>query len=169
MTDAPVVLVIMGVSGSGKSTLGKLLAERLDWPFQEGDDLHPAANIAKMKAGHPLDDADRAPWLAAIGRWIDGQLTRGESGVITCSALKRAYRDELDGGRPQVRFVFQEIGEAAIAERLKQRSGHFFPPGLLASQFADLQPPAPDEPVIRVDGTLPAEGQADAVLAVLKA
>jgi carbohydrate kinase (thermoresistant glucokinase family) len=161
------VLVAMGVSGAGKTTLGRLLAERLGWPFQEGDDLHPAANVAKMKAGHPLTDVDRAPWLAAIGRWIDGQIAKGQSGVITCSALKRAYRDMLDGGRPQVRFVFQEIDEATIAERLAHRTGHFFPASLLASQFADLEPPAADEPVIRVDGTLPEQAQVESVLAQL--
>jgi carbohydrate kinase (thermoresistant glucokinase family) len=161
------VLVAMGVSGAGKTTLGKLLAERLGWTFKEGDDLHPASNVAKMKAGHPLTDEDRAPWLAAIGRWIDGQIAEGQSGVITCSALKRAYRDQLDGGRPQVRFVLQEIDEATIAERLKHREGHFFPPSLLASQFADLQPPAADEPVIRVDGKQPQAAQVESVLSQL--
>ncbi|HEX3918972.1 MAG TPA: gluconokinase [Caulobacteraceae bacterium] len=161
------VLVAMGVSGAGKTTLGKLLAERLGWTFKEGDDLHPASNVAKMKAGHPLTDEDRAPWLAAIGRWIDGQIAEGQSGVITCSALKRAYRDQLDGGRPQVRFVLQEIDEATIAERLKHREGHFFPPSLLASQFADLQPPAAEEPVIRVDGKQPQAAQVESVLSQL--
>ena len=139
MSAAPLVLVVMGVSGVGKTTLAKALAERLGWPFQEGDDLHPAANIAKMKAGIPLDDADRAPWLTAVGAWIDGQLGAGRSGVITCSALKRAYRDRLTGGRPRVVFVFDQLGEKAAAERIAGRKGHFMPPSLLASQFADLQ------------------------------
>jgi carbohydrate kinase (thermoresistant glucokinase family)/Cof subfamily protein (haloacid dehalogenase superfamily) len=168
VSDGTTILVAMGVSGSGKSTLGKLLAERLGWTFQEGDDLHPAANVAKMKAGHPLDDADRAPWLAAIGRWIDGQIAKGQSGVITCSALKRAYRDELDGGRPQVRFVFAKLDEATIAERLQRRQGHFFPAQLLASQFADLQPPAADEPVIRVDGKQSEVAQVEGVVEQLQ-
>ena len=161
------VLVVMGVSGVGKSTIAHALAERLGWPFQEGDDLHPAANIAKMKAGHPLTDADRAPWLKAIGAWIDVLLDAGKSGVITCSALKRAYRDELDRSRPGVRFVFIQLAEPAVAERVAARKGHFMPPSLLASQFADLEPPAPDDPVIVTDGAAPIEAQVDTVVAAL--
>ena len=164
----PLALVIMGVSGSGKSTIGKLLAERLGWAFKEGDDLHPPANIAKMKAGHPLDDADRAPWLAAIGRWIDGWRAAGEGGVITCSALKRAYRDALTHGRPQVRIIYIQLSEAVVAERLAHRTGHFMPPSLLASQFADLQPPAPDEGVVAVDGTLAPQAQVAAIMGRLE-
>ena len=154
----------MGVSGVGKSTIAHALAERLGWPFQEGDDLHPAANIAKMKAGHPLTDADRAPWLKAIGAWIDVLLDAGKSGVITCSALKRAYRDELDRSRPGVRFVFIQLAEPAVAERVAARKGHFMPPSLLASQFADLEPPGPDEPVIIVDGAGSIAAQVEAVV-----
>jgi len=168
MSAAPTVLVVMGVSGSGKTTVGKLLAERLGWTFEEGDDLHPAANIAKMKAGHPLTDADRAPWLEAIGRWIDDCLKAGRSGVITCSALKRAYRDQLADGRPQVKFVFLDLDQATIAERLKHRRGHFMPPSLLASQFADLQAPGDDEPVIRTDGRQSSEAQAQSVIDQLR-
>jgi gluconokinase len=159
------VLVVMGVSGVGKSTLAKALADRLGWVFKEGDDLHPPANIAKMKAGHPLDDADRAPWLDAIGAWIDERLEEGQSGVITCSALKRAYRDRLDAARPHVTFVFMQLDEADVAERVAGRKGHFMPPSLLASQFADLEPPTPDEPVIVVDGAQPIPAQVDAVVA----
>ena len=159
------VLVVMGVSGVGKTTLAKALAERLGWVFKEGDDLHPAANIAKMKAGHPLDDADRWPWLDSIGDWIDERLAEGQSGVITCSALKRAYRDRLDARRPQVRFVFMKLDEQAVAERVAGRKGHFMPPSLLASQFADLEPPGPDEPVIVVDSAQPIPAQIDAVVA----
>jgi len=160
----PSVLVVMGVSGVGKTTLAKALAERLGWTFKEGDELHPAANIAKMKAGTPLTDADRAPWLDAIAAWIDGQLEAGRSGVITCSALKRAYRDRLLAGRPQVVFVFDQLDEAATAKRIAARQGHFMPPSLLASQFADLEPPGPDEPVIAVDGASPIEAQVKAVV-----
>lgn len=167
MSAAPTVLVVMGVSGVGKSTLAKALAERLGWDFQEGDDLHPAANIAKMKAGIPLTDADRGPWLDAIAAWIDRQLGAGRPGVITCSALKRAYRDRLDAGRPLVVFVFDHLDEKAAAERIAGRKGHFMPPSLLASQFADLEPPGPDEPVITVDGAAPIEAQVDAVVAGL--
>jgi gluconokinase len=161
------VLVVMGVSGVGKTTLAEALAQRLGWVFKEGDELHPAANIAKMKAGHPLTDADRAPWLDAIGVWIDGQLGQGRSGVVTCSALKRAYRDRLDTGRPRVRFVFMQLDRAAVAERISGRKGHFMPPSLLDSQFADLEPPGPDEPVIVADAAQPIPAQVDAVVARL--
>ena len=163
MSGAASVLVVMGVSGVGKSTLGEALAAHLGWPFQEGDALHPAANIAKMKAGQPLTDADRLPWLDAIGAWIDGQLGRGRCGVITCSALKRAYRDRLTRGRLGVTFVFIQLDQAAVAARLAGRKGHFMPPSLLASQFADLEPPGPDEPVIVVDGAAPITAQVEAV------
>jgi len=159
------VLVVMGVSGVGKSTLGEALAERLGWTFQEGDRLHPAANIAKMKAGQPLSDADRMPWLEAIGAWIDSHLDQGQSGVITCSALKRVYRDRLARGRPGVTFVFIQLDQARVAERMAARKGHFMPTSLLASQFADLEPPAPDEPVITVDGAQPIAAQVEAVVA----
>jgi carbohydrate kinase (thermoresistant glucokinase family) len=167
MTDDPIVLVVMGVSGVGKSTLGLALAKRLSWPFQEGDDLHPAANIAKMKAGQPLTDADRLPWLDAIGEWIDGQLSEGRCAVITCSALKRAYRDRLARGRRGVMFVFIRLDQAAVAARMAARKGHFMPTSLLASQFADLEPPATDEPVIVVDGAAPIGAQVEAVSAAV--
>jgi gluconokinase len=163
----PAVLVVMGVSGVGKTTLGRAVAERLGWMFEEGDELHPAANIAKMKAGIPLTDADRAPWLDAIGDWIDHQLGAGRSGVITCSALKRAYRDRLAKSRPQVSFVFIQLDQADVAARIAGRRGHFMPPSLLASQFADLQPPGPDEPMIVVDGAQPIRAQVEAVVARL--
>jgi gluconokinase len=163
------VLVVMGVSGVGKTTLGRALAERLGWAFEEGDELHPPANIAKMKAGIPLTDADRAPWLDAVGEWIDHQLGAGRSGVITCSALKRAYRDRIANGRPQVSFVFIQLDQADVAARIASRKGHFMPPSLLASQFADLEPPGPDEPVIVVDGAAPIPAQVEAVVARLEA
>ena len=169
MSDAARVLVVMGVAGVGKSTLGEALAERLGWPFQEGDALHPAANIAKMKAGQPLTDADRLPWLDAIGAWIDGQLGAGCSGVVTCSALKRAYRDRLAKGRPGVTFVFIRLDQAAVAARMAARKGHFMPPSLLASQFAALEPPGPDEPVIVVDGAAPVTAQVEAVEGAVRA
>lgn len=163
----PVVLVAMGVSGAGKTTLGEMLAERLGWPFKEGDELHPAANVAKMKSGHPLNDADRAPWLQAIGEWIDRWLAAGQSGVISCSALKRAYRDTLDRGRPAVRFVFIDLDEATIAARLAHRQHAYWPPELLHSQFEALEVPTPDEPVIVVDGHSSREEQVGRVVAVL--
>lgn len=161
MTQPP-ALVVMGVSGAGKTTLAQALAARLGFAFEDGDDLHPAANIAKMRAGQPLDDADRAPWLAAIGAWIDGRA--GQPCVVSCSALKRAYRDRLAAGRPQLRFVYIDVAEAVVAERLSRREGHFWPPGLLASQYAALEPPAADEPVIRVDGRASTADQAETVV-----
>ena len=147
----PVVLVVMGVSGCGKSTVAALLADRLGWPFEEGDALHPQANIDKMAAGHPLTDDDRRPWLQRVRAWIDQRLDAGESGIITCSALKRAYREVLDPRHGGVIFVYLAGDRQTIGARLTARQGHFMPPDLLSSQFADLQEPAPDEPAIRVE------------------
>jgi len=161
------ILVIMGVSGSGKTTIARPLAARLGWPFKEGDDLHPAANIAKMKAGVPLTDADRAPWLAAIAAWIDGQAAAGLPGVITCSALKRAYRARLTDGRPQVRLVFLRGSQTVIAARVARRTHHFMPASLLASQFADLEEPAADEHPIVVDIDQPVEAQVEEIVAAV--
>ena len=167
MSGEAAVLVVMGVAGVGKTTLGEAIAKRLGWAFRDGDDLHPAANIAKMKDGIPLTDADRAPYLDAVAGWIDGQRGAGRPGVITCSALKRAYRERLDAGRPGVTFVFIQLDQADVAERMAARKGHFFPPALLASQFADLEPPSADEPVIVVDGAAPIPAQVEAVVARL--
>jgi gluconokinase/shikimate kinase len=143
------VLVLMGVSGCGKSTVAALLAGRLGWDFEEGDDLHPPANIAKMAADHPLDDEDRKPWLAAVAAWIRARTDAGQPGIITCSALKRRYRDVLRGDH--VVFVYLAGTPEQIAARLATRHGHFMPPDLLASQFAILEPPGPDEEAITVD------------------
>jgi gluconokinase len=145
------ILILMGVSGAGKTTVGTLVARRLGWPFLDGDDLQPTANIDKMRSGLPLTDADRAPWLAAVGAWIDARAAAGEPGVVACSALKRVYRDALRDGRPQVRFVYLRGSEHEIAGRLARRQGHFWPSALLASQFADLEPPGPDEDAIVID------------------
>lgn len=149
MTDGQ-VLVVMGVSGSGKSTVAALVAERLGWIFVDGDGFHTPEHIAKMHAGIALDDEDRAPWLARIATWIRQRLEAGESGVIVCSALRRAYRDVLTGGSRRVRIVYLEGDRALIAARLAGRHGHFMPPGLLESQFAVLEPPGPDEHAIVV-------------------
>jgi gluconokinase/shikimate kinase len=142
------VLVLMGVSGSGKSTVAALLAGRLGWDFEEGDDLHPPANIAKMAAGHPLDDDDRKPWLAKVASWIRAHTDAGQPGIITCSALERRYRDVLRGER--VIFVYLAGTREQIGQRLAARHGHFMPPSLLDSQFAILEPPGPDENAITV-------------------
>ena len=152
------ILVVMGVSGSGKTTVARGLAERLGWRFQEGDALHPPANVAKMAAGTPLGDDDRWPWLGAIAGVIDAWRAEGTSGIVTCSALKRAYRAVLVGARADVRLVFLSGDKALIAGRLAARKGHFMPPALLDSQFAALEPPGADEHPVVVDiGPEPAE------------
>jgi gluconokinase len=143
-------LVAMGVSGSGKSTIADKLAERLGWRCEDGDRFHPASNIAKMSAGHPLTDEDRWPWLQAIANEIDRLCKAGERAVIACSALKRAYRDVLVHGRNDVRIIYLEGTEPLIAGRLAKRKGHFMPAGLLASQFKTLEPPDPGEHPVTV-------------------
>jgi gluconokinase len=163
----PTILVMMGVSGTGKTTIGEALATRLGWTFQEGDDFHPQANIAKLKSGKPLDDADRAPWLAKVETWISGQLAAGRSGVITCSALKRTYRSALVGGRDNVVLVYLKGSESLIARRLQDRRGHFMPPSLLASQFAALQAPDPLEKPIVVNIDQPIASQVDDIVEAL--
>jgi gluconokinase len=162
--STPPILVVMGVAGAGKTTVGKLIAKGLGWPFVDGDDLHPQANIDKMRSGVPLTDSDRAPWLEAIGDWIDTRAAGCEPGIVACSALKRAYRDRLRAGRPQVRIVYLRGTESQIAERLAHRSGHFWPAGLLATQFADLEPPSVDEDPIVVGVEQPPEAVAKAVI-----
>jgi gluconokinase len=142
------VLILMGVSGSGKTTIGVLLASRLGWRYAEADAFHSPANVAKMAAGHPLTDDDRWPWLRAIAAWIDERIAEGETGVVTCSGLKRSYRDVLR--RPQARFVYLRGSRELIAARIAARTGHYFKPGMLDSQFADLEEPTADEDVIDV-------------------
>jgi len=144
------ILLVMGVSGSGKTTVGAMLAGTLGWKYAEADGFHPAANIEKMAAGHPLTDEDRRPWLAAIAAWIDQQTAAGQPGVVTCSALKRAYRDFLRAGRPQVRLVYLQGSRDLIAARMTARQGHFFTAAMLDTQFADLEEPAPDEHALTV-------------------
>jgi carbohydrate kinase (thermoresistant glucokinase family) len=149
--NRPMVVVVMGVSGSGKTTVAKLLAETSGWQFQEGDTLHPPENVKKMSAGIPLTDADRLPWLRKIAETIDGWRARGESGVITCSALKRSYRDIIVGDRPDVRLVYLKGSHDLIRQRMAARHGHFMPTALLDSQFSTLEEPSPDENPIGVD------------------
>jgi gluconokinase len=145
------VIVVMGVAGSGKSTVAELLARRLGWRFAEADLFHSPRNVAKMRGGTPLEDTDRWPWLRAIAGWIDERRAAGESAVVTCSALKRAYREILVGSRPDVRLVYLRGGFALIEERIVARTGHYMPPALLRSQFDALEEPAPDEHAIVVD------------------
>lgn len=170
MTDpaAPCALIVMGVAGSGKSTIAEALAARLGWTYEDADRFHPASNVAKMSAGHPLTDEDRWPWLQAIAAEIaricqtDGHL------VVACSALKRAYRDVLLAGRDDVRIVYLDGSRALIAQRLGARTGHFMPPGLLDSQFATLEPPSPDENPIHVSIDASVEMIVDAIIAQLQ-
>lgn len=135
-------LVVMGVAGCGKSTVAGLLADRFGWPLGEADDWHPAANVAAMTAGIPLTDADRAPWLLAVRDWIDAQA--GDC-VLTCSALRRPYRDVLRTASARVRFVHLDGSRDELAARLAARTGHFMPPSLLDSQLAALEPLGADE------------------------
>ena len=161
------IVIVAGVSGSGKTTVGAMLAGRLSWPFADADDFHPAANVAKMRAGIPLTDEDRWPWLQAIAAWMDERITRGESAVITCSALKRSYRDRLLGGRPQAQMIFLAVDREVLARRLATRSGHFFPEQLLGTQLDALDPPGPDERVISVVPTDTPAGTVASIIAVL--
>jgi gluconokinase len=144
-------IVVMGVSGAGKSTVGKLIAQRLDCPFRDADSFHPPANVAKMAGGQPLSDEDRWPWLRAIAAWIAEHRAAGTTCVVTCSALKRAYRDIVtEHQRADVRLVYLEGEFDLIAARLAARKGHFMPPALLESQFDALEPPTADERAIAV-------------------
>lgn len=148
MTHPP-LLVVMGVSGSGKSTVGAALAQRLDVPFADADDLHPEANIAKMAAGNALDDDDRYPWLETIGAWLADHDADG--GVISCSALKVAYRDQLRRHAPRVRFVHLSGSREVIARRQTSRPGHFMPASLLDSQLDTLEPLGSGEDGVVID------------------
>jgi gluconokinase len=160
------VLVIMGVSGSGKSTVAGVLAGRLGWDLAEGDDMHPAENIAKMASGHPLDDEDRWPWLANVADWIRAHTEAGRPGIVTCSALKRRYRDVLRG--EQVVFVYLAGAPDQIAHRIAARHGHYMPPALLGSQLDALEPPAEDENAITLTiGGSPSQ-EADEIIARLE-
>ena len=147
----PVIAVVMGVSGSGKTTVSALLSAALGCQFQEGDDLHPAANVAKMHGGTPLTDADRLPWLRKIAEEMDGWRARGESGVLTCSALKRSYREIIIGNRPNMTLVYLKGPYDLIRRRMAARHEHFMPVALLDSQFATLEEPTPNEHPIIVD------------------
>lgn len=160
-------LVVMGVSGVGKSSVAAELVARTGWAFVEGDDLHPEANRTKMSAGTPLDDEDRWPWLRRIADWIGEQEAEGRSAVVTCSALKRSYRDLLREGHPSVRFVHLLAAPELIQARVDARQGHYMPPSLLESQLDTLEPLDPDEPGVCVDTTGPAADVAERALDAL--
>jgi gluconokinase len=157
------LIVAMGVSGSGKSTVGAALAQRLRVPFADADDFHPPANIAKMTAGHALDDHDRHPWLEAIGEWLAAHEQTG--GVMSCSALKRRYRDQLRRHAPRTEFVHLHGTPEVITRRQASRPGHFMPASLLSSQFATLEPLQPDEHGVVIDVDLSIDAIVDQYVA----
>lgn len=152
MDRVTTTIVVMGVSGSGKSTVAAELVQRLGWDFAEGDDFHPPANVAKMRAGQPLDDEDRWPWLRTIASWVGEHEAAGKSAVVTCSALKRRYRDLLRDGHRSVWFAHVTADPELIRSRVEQRAGHYMPPSLLGSQLDALQDLEPDEPGAAVSG-----------------
>jgi gluconokinase len=149
------LVVVMGVTGSGKSTVGVALAERMGVPFADADDFHSAANVAKMRAGTPLDDNDRQPWLRAISEWLAAHREGGA--VVTCSALKRAYRDILRGAAPEVTFLHLDGDMETVRRRVADRPGHFMPESLVQSQFDALEPLRDDERGVVIDFGLPVD------------
>jgi carbohydrate kinase (thermoresistant glucokinase family) len=148
------IVLVGGVAGSGKTTVGRVLAARLNWHFQDADKFHSAANVSKMRAGIPLTDADRRPWLAAIAAWMDESIATGDSSVAGCSALRQSYRDQLLAGRPEARLAFLEVSREVAQARLLARKGHFFTARLIDSQFADLEPPQETDQVVVIDGAV---------------
>ena len=146
----PHVIVVMGVSGSGKSTVAMGIATAMGWEFAEGDEFHSQADVEKMARGEPLTDDDRWPWLRLIGDWISDRVSRGQSAVVACSALRRAYRDVLREGRPQVRFCHVLADPEVVAARMRHREGHYMPASLLPSQLATLEDLEADEPGVVV-------------------
>jgi gluconokinase len=157
-------LVLAGVAGAGKSSVMAALQDRLGWPSLEGDTIHPASNVHKMAAGRPLTDADREPWLRRIGEWIGEREREGVSSLVTCSALRRAYRDLLRNGHPSVWFVHLDAPRSVVEERMEGRTGHFMPASLLASQLETLEPLGQDEPGTTIDATEPIDTITELIL-----
>lgn len=155
VTSPPLLIVIMGVSGCGKTTTGQKLARRLGWTFRDGDSFHPDANVAKMQAGEALTDADRLPWLDAIAAWLDEQRVAMRPGIVTCSALKRAYRQRLLHDRSNVQLVYLKGSRTLIADRMSRRRNHFMPLALLDSQFDILEEPLGNERPIVINIAMP--------------
>lgn len=167
-TTRPPVVVVMGVCGCGKSTLGRSLAEALGVPYVEGDELHPARNVALMAAGTPLTDADRAGWLDRIGARLAEAERQGRGAVVACSALKRIYRDRLRTAAPTLRLVHLHGDPALLAARMAQRTGHYMPPTLLPSQLQTLEMPDPEEAAVRLDSATPADALVSQALQALR-
>jgi gluconokinase len=160
------LVTVMGVSGSGKTTVGAALAQRLRVPFEDADDLHPPANVAKMSAGIPLDDADRLPWLRAVGAWLEAHASGG--GVTSCSALRRSYRDILREAAPEQVFIHLAGDREVIARRVAGRPGHFMPAALVDSQFATLEPLGADERGVTLDIDQPIDALIESCVAALE-
>jgi gluconokinase len=161
------VIVLMGVAGSGKSTTAALLRERLGWPYRDADSFHPTANVEKMSRGIPLTDEDRLPWLQAIADWIDDHLQREQNAIVTCSALKRSYRELLVGNRKNVDLVHLVGSKELLESRMAARKEHFMPVGLLDSQFATLEEPGPEERVLTVPVTISPDEVVDKIIDAL--
>jgi gluconokinase len=161
-------LVLMGVAGAGKTSVMSALVKRLAWPSIEGDALHPPANVAKMAAGVPLTDSDRGPWLERIAAWIGEREAARTSSIVTCSALRRRYRDVLRAGHPSVWFVELLAPPEVLARRMASRTGHFMPPSLLASQLETFEPLEPDEPGSAIDGLETPAAIADRIIETLR-
>jgi len=161
-------IVLMGVAGAGKSTVMAALHERLGWPTLEGDALHPPANVAKMAAGVPLTDADRGPWLDAIARWIREREAARTSSIVTCSALRRPYREQLRRGHPSVWFIHLAVADDVLERRIREREGHYLPASMLASQLETLEPLERGEPGSVVDATEPPEAIADRIVEAVR-
>ncbi|MEU9993989.1 gluconokinase [Streptomyces sp. NPDC050848] len=166
--ELPQLVLVVGVAGSGKSTVGRFLADRLGWTYRDADEFHSEAHRARMAAGHALPDSDRGPWLEAIGEWMDGAIASRRHAVVTCSALKRDYRDRLLAGRPDVLLVYLRGSPDVLRARLAARHGHFFPADLLGTQLADLQEPEPDEHPLVVEIDQPPEAVVTDVLALMR-
>jgi gluconokinase len=160
-------IVVMGVSGSGKTAVGRALAERLGWASAEGDDFHPVGNVAKMAGGRPLTDEDRRPWLEALARWIAAQESGGRNAIVTCSALRRAYRDLLRDGHDSVWFAHLVAPRDTLAGRVDRRTGHYMPASLLQSQLDTLEPLGPDEPGAVIDASAEVEAIVGEILEAL--
>jgi gluconokinase len=165
-TSRTSVILLMGVAGCGKTTTGQKLSRALGWDFRDADSFHPAANVEKMRLGMPLNDDDRWPWLAAIAAWIDERRASGNA-IVSCSALKRVYRDRLLAGRPDVQLVFLKGSRTLIADRMSRRKDHFMPPSLLASQFETLEEPGADEGALVIEITMPPSRVVERIIQVV--